>query len=220
MDRTAYRALHGTYVAQGYAPDGDSIRFALDRLADLDMMNGTTRLHVAMDSTVQLRLERIDAPELHYRLLAQRLGREARDAALRAIGFRNGAGGRRGDARAGGPRRDRHPRHRRTRSRDRVRVCRRGEAGRRIVGQRLDAACGDGVPARLRHAAPAHRALFATLARKARRRHLGVWQLDRTRAFPLATERSIGPRGALVFPKLFRRCIRYLADRFSGYPGG
>jgi len=47
-----------------------------------------------------------------------------------------------------------------------------------------------------------------------------VWALDRTRAFALASAGSIGVRGALIFPKLFRRCVAFLTDRFSGFRGG
>lgn len=65
-----------------------------------------------------------------------------------------------------------------------------------------------------------HRALFAGLARAARSAGRGVWRLDRTPAFTLATEASIGPRGALIFPKLFRRCVGFFGARLAGFRGG
>lgn len=56
MDRPRYHVLPGTFVAAGYSPDGDSIRFAPDRLGPLDHLPGTLRLRVAKDTSVQLRL--------------------------------------------------------------------------------------------------------------------------------------------------------------------
>lgn len=64
------------------------------------------------------------------------------------------------------------------------------------------------------------RMLLAGLARSARRRKLAVWAHDSTRAFKLASEASIGERGPLIFPKLFRPCLSFLTARYHGYRGG
>jgi hypothetical protein len=61
-----------------------------------------------------------------------------------------------------------------------------------------------------------HRAAFATIAIDARTRRAGIWRIDHTASFSLASEGSIGPRGALILPKLFRRCVSFLAARFRG----
>ncbi|MBI2389514.1 MAG: thermonuclease family protein [Deltaproteobacteria bacterium] len=220
MDRPRYHVLPGTFVAQGYAPDGDSIRFAPDRLAALDELPGTLRLRVAKDTSVQLRLEGIDAPELHYLAHAQRLGDAARDALLHALAID-----------------DAHVEH------DFVTRARyvRGT----ILTRSIDPN-GRVIAYAFRHVAPLHvrssvnaemlragmayplaydtqpaedRRAFAAIARLARMKKLGVWAIDRTPAFPLATERSIGPHGALIFPKLFRRCLAYVSERLSGFRG-
>ena len=67
--------------------------------------------------------------------------------------------------------------------------------------------------------APHGRAL-RELARQAREAGHGVWAVDETAQFPLAEQASIGPPdGALVLPKLFRRCTDYLKARAGGFQG-
>lgn len=220
MDRPRYHVLPGTFVAQGYAPDGDSIRFAPDRLAALDELPGTLRLRVAKDTSVQLRLEGIDAPELHYLAYAQRLGAAARDTLLRALGID-----------------DAHVEHDLVTRARWVRgtiLTRSIDRNGRVIayafrdGARLEPSCS--VNAAMLRAGMAYplaydtqpasdRRTFAAIARLARIQRLGVWALDRTAAFTLASDRSIGPHGALIFPKLFRRCLAYVSDRLSGFRG-
>lgn len=211
MDHPRYRAVRGTFVAAGYAPDGDTIRFAPDRPADLDALIGTQRLRVAKDTTVNVRLEGIDAPELHYAAREQRCASTARDALLRALGL-----GARWDFVRGSVL---------TRSVDPTgRVI--GYAfrdGAESIPSSANAAMlreGMAYPLAYDTQPPEHRALFAELARAARKARVGIWHHDRTAAFALATEASIGVRGALIFPKLFRRCVSYLTDRFHGFRGG
>jgi hypothetical protein len=43
-----------------------------------------------------------------------------------------------------------------------------------------------------------------------------VWARDRTASFALPDQEAIGPDGALVLPKLFRRCTDYLRGRSPG----
>jgi endonuclease YncB( thermonuclease family) len=219
MDHPRYRAVRGTFVAAGYAPDGDTIRFAPDRLADLDTLLGTQRLRIAKDTTVSVRLEGIDAPELHYAAREQRCASTARDALLRALAF--GAMHIeedfvvRGDFVRGSVL---------TRSVDpngRV-IAYAFREGAESIASSVNAAMlreGMAYPLAYDTQPPEHRALFAELARAARRARVGVWQHDKTAAFALATEASIGVRGALIFPKLFRRCVSYLGDRFHGFRG-
>ena len=63
----------------------------------------------------------------------------------------------------------------------------------------------------------AHRAKFGELAEAARRARKGVWAHDRSReGFVLRSEASLGPHGALVFPKLFRRSVTFLREASRG----
>jgi hypothetical protein len=65
-----------------------------------------------------------------------------------------------------------------------------------------------------------HGRTLRELARQAREEGRGVWAADETEQFPLADQASIAPPdGALVLPKLFRRCTDYLKARAGGFPG-
>ena len=44
----------------------------------------------------------------------------------------------------------------------------------------------------------------------------GVWAIDAGGGFALRSQASIGPAGALILPKLFRRCSDYLKAGMSG----
>ena len=81
--------IKGDFVIQGKEPDGDSLRFVAD---DLDLFAGLRNAHrivLSDDGSMQLRMEAIDAPELHYEVdtIRQPLGAQARDALLDAMGF-------------------------------------------------------------------------------------------------------------------------------------
>jgi endonuclease YncB( thermonuclease family) len=221
MEKQAYRAIRGTFVAGGYAPDGDSIRFAADRASELDTLSGSLRLRFANDTSVQLRLEGIDAPELHYLARAQRCADIARDALLRALGI-------------GGARIVHDYVEHAELARGTI-LARGVDVNGRVIayaftdGAALDIARSvnatllrDGMAYPLAYDTQpeVHRALFASFARAARRAGTGIWQHDRTGEFRLASAASIGVRGALIFPKLFRRCVAFLTDRFSGFRGG
>jgi hypothetical protein len=55
--------------------------------------------------------------------------------------------------------------------------------------------------------------VFVDLARAARTQGVGVWAHDATPSFSVADAGAVGPQGALVLPKLFRRVIDYLRTR-------
>jgi len=221
MAVSGYRAIRGTFVARGYAPDGDSVRFAADRFAELDLLRGASRLDVANDTTVQVRLEGIDAPELHYLARAQRLADRARDTLMRALGIaffrvehdyvREGDHAR-GTIVARGV--DGHGRVIAYAFRDEAPL----DVARSVNATMLRE--GLAYPLAYDTQPDEHRAVFVRLARDAGRAARGVWALDRTREFALASAGSIGTRGALIFPKLFRRCVAFLTDRVSGFRGG
>ena len=237
-----YQAFEGHVLLEGCAPDGDSFRFlprtphALAGLTNASLLLRNQRA----DGSVQLRLEGIDAPELHYEGAAQPRGARARDALLAWLGvdpselhyafdgatiIRAPTGARR-PVTALAREVDRHGRP--------VAYVLRGTGharGRRchvtsaMLGATANAAMlasGEAYLLAYTSLPPQHRAALRALAREARRAKRSVWRDDATaRGFALrAGKRALGPEGALVFPKLFRRCIDYLlrrhAERFGG----
>ena len=235
-------AIRGRVLLKGYAPDGDSIRF-VPHARDVARLAGLRRASLlrrsATDGSVQLRLEGIDAPELHYEGACQPRGACARDALLAWLGVdvagvRYAPGGAvivsasprtvpvtvlaagidahgrviaylLPDARARAGARARHV-SLRMRVTDAVL---RATANYALVHQ------GHAYPLAYTSQPVAHRAAFRDAARRARRARLGVWSEDATaRGFGLhGGLRALGPHGALVVPKLFRRCVDYLGAR-------
>jgi len=242
MEREIFHRIAGKIVVTGYAPDGDSLRFIAHDAASFARLRRSDAIVLGIDRSVQLRLEGIDAPELHYEGAAQPLAIAARDALLGWLGFTRAGYS---PASVGGA------------------TCVVSEPGAidvailaaaadlrgRPIAYLLRGGDARHVPATLRadafdrallketanHAQlsngaayllaytsmPAsHRALFRAVARRARDDRRGVWADDSTvRGFSLRTLASIGVHGALVFPKLFRRCVDYLRDRAQGFRG-
>ncbi|MCX5378718.1 nuclease [Streptomyces sp. NBC_00091] len=58
--------LRGTFRARGLQPDGDTIAFTPDDVADWKLVPGAHRLQPKADGRVAIRLEAIDALETHY----------------------------------------------------------------------------------------------------------------------------------------------------------
>ena len=222
--------LRGSLVIEGKAPDGDSIRLIPDTPALLDELRRADRIRVSpTDGSVQLRLEAIDAPEVSYGPAGQPLGPEARDRLLKLAGFthvRRAGGG----STVTSARPDRIPA---------AALSLLADANGRPVCFLL---VGDDLPAdgayagldgallerTLNHAlladgsayltlydalAPVLRRALRAVAADARAARRGVWARDRTAEFELAGQESIGPQGALILPKLFRRCTDYLETR-------
>ena len=70
-----YTVMRGEFVIVEKEPDGDSIRFRADNTALFGQLRNGQRIHISpTDSTVQLRFQGIDAPELHYQGEAQPFG--------------------------------------------------------------------------------------------------------------------------------------------------
>lgn len=236
MPWTFYRAVRGRVVLAGKRPDGDSVRFLPDAGERWGDLRNSRRVRPSRDDgTVQLRLEGMDAPELHYGKASQPLGAEARAALLAILGF--------ADVRYAGDGCKvlaSDPEHRPA-----TVLTRGADANGRVVAFLLPGtpALPDGEAVRVDDAllaATANHRMVATgmayylaytslagphqralreAAREARAAGLGVHAHDRTWEFDLAGPDPLGPAGQLVMPKLFRRCTDYLAAVERGYGG-
>ena len=219
--------LRGELVVVGKSPDGDSIRFIPRSPSLLRSLEGGERVDPSSDGSVQLRLDGIDAPETHYNGLAQPLAVPARAQLLAWCGFT--------DVRWSGEQVGAATPERIAAAVQSALV---DPNGRPIVlllvGAGLPADGADVEPdvARTANLALASsgaaygtfyattdasvRAPLVAAATAAREAGRGVWAQDASEGFELRTQASIGPLGALILPKLFRRCSDYLRD---GAPG-
>jgi endonuclease YncB( thermonuclease family) len=214
-------SLQGDLVVVGKSPDGDSIRFIPRTPALLRRLNGGSRVDPSSDGSVQLRLDGIDAPEVHYNGLAQPLAEPARADLLAWCGFR--------DVRWSGEQVSAA-----TPARVPAAVLSSlvDPNGRPIVLLLRDAFPPDGADvepdvertANFALAASgaaygtfyettASRATLTAAAVAARTARRGVWARDATAGFSLD---AIGPSGAPILPKLFRRCSDFVR---AGAPG-
>jgi endonuclease YncB( thermonuclease family) len=229
-------AMRGHLVLVGYQPDGDSVRFVADDPSlYANLHRGYKIRQSTRDGSVQLRLEGIDAPELHYGDQAQPTGDTARDWLLDQIGVRKVeyqpgsttiltatpnkipaaiyTSGVDPNGRAisylqvGG-----------TLPKDGTWI----NVTNQILDRTVNAkALTSGVAyTTFYSSAPAsHITHLRQLAAKARDDKRGVWDLDRSGLFVLKDQDSIGPDGQLILPKLFRRATDYLKDRANGFHG-
>lgn len=237
MALQAQLALRGLFVIKGKEPDGDSIRFRADNPELYRSLQRSYRIQPSRDGTVQLRLEGVDAPELHYGDFAQPLGDTARDALLARLGFT-------------------HIRFQGTKVQDadppegiRGAILTKGaETNGRPVSYALleadSAGLEDGavvvvdrglLERTLNHwllrtgtsyytvytSTPfKDRRILREAALAARGAGLGVWGIDSTSQFRLRSQQDIGPQGQLILPKLFRRGTDYLKDLAAGHFAG
>jgi endonuclease YncB( thermonuclease family) len=221
--------IEGWAVVDGYQPDGDTIRFVPDAMARVLALPRGHLVAAGADTSVPVRLEGIDAPELHYAGAEQPAARVALETLLREIGWPP-PGGARGVAAVGTAPRG-------VRVRVMTRSC---DAHGRVIGYVFSTAgkaplavpsverVESSVNARLLEAGVVYplayssqperdRALFAALAKTARRAGRGVWSRDRSRdGFALRSEASLGRYGALVFPKVFRRSVAFFREAARG----
>ncbi len=239
-----YRRIDGHVLLAGSAPDGDSIRFLPRDASALGELRRARLLRTSpVNGSVQLRLEGIDAPELHYVSEAQPRGALARDALLAWLGV-----------------------GRVTYAADGVTIAHADPAGvpvtiladavdpnGRVIAylQRADTMLGASrksaaLPKRKRVDAEAlaatanvallaaghvyllmytslpllHRHVLRDVARGARAKKLGVHSADATeRGFAVRGERALSPTGALIFPKLFRRVVDFRRALVQGFHG-
>jgi endonuclease YncB( thermonuclease family) len=215
--------LRGELVIVGKSPDGDSIRFRPDSPDLVRTLDNGARARASSDGTFQLRLDGIDAPETHYNAHSQPLGAPARDALLAWCGFT--------DVRWPG---DQVSASTPAAIPAAVLAKLVDVNGRPVVfllrddlppdGQRVEVPLaatanaemlrtGDAYGTFYSSTDPALRDELRALAVAARSASLGVWAADASGGFVLASQDSIGPDGALILPKLFRRCTDYLRSR-------
>jgi endonuclease YncB( thermonuclease family) len=236
-----FKVLKGRFVVVGKEPDGDSVRFIPDAAnpwSDLQGGDRAVRAQSKADGSIQLRLEGIDAPELHYGGDAQPDGASARDDLLRRLGFTRitylpGST----MVESATPESVRgailtklveiHGRPVAYVLTDDVASAFADGSWRIVrpplVNQSLNAALlADGSAYYTVYTSTplTHQRALQGLAAKARSERLGVWAADETSDFVLVDEASIGPTGELVLPKLFRRCTDYLkAVTEKGFTG-
>ena len=231
-----YVVIPGTFLIVGYEPDGDSVRFVADDRAQYSHLRRSNLIHLAPnDGSVQLRFEGIDATELHYGGGEQPLGREGRDALLKAMGFASWtlAAGSASKVASANP----------TSIAGGILSTGADVHGRPIsyalLAQNLPNGSSIAVDETVLRSTlnfrmlesglaylltytsmpVAHRSFFHDTAKMAREASRGVWAIDSTADFVLKDESSIGRNGACIFPKLFRRCTDYLKAVKAGFSG-
>jgi len=231
------RAFHGELTVIGKRPDGDSIRFIPDSPEHLDDLQRADRKRISKtDGSLQLRLEGIDTPETHYGPHAQPMGERARDWLLEQAGFSDVVFNEAGTVTQASPERraaavltkafDPNGRPISYVLLDEDDAPADGEwtdVDAELLRRTLNArSLSEGVAyLTLYTSTPAtHGRTLRALAREAREEDRGVWAVDETGEFRLADQGSIGPPdGALILPKLFRRCTDYLKAVEGGFAG-
>ncbi|MCL1466707.1 thermonuclease family protein [Argonema galeatum] len=233
MSSPFYRLIRGNFAIIGKQPDGDSIRFVADNPKLYESLHRAYRIKPSRDGSVQLRLEAIDAPETHYGKAAQPLGKEARDRLLDWIGFKSieykknevldskpntilGAILTKAADANGRP----------------ISYVLLGKDGFDdekwvMVDEKLlektanfnMLSTGSAYYTVYTSTPFAHRQLLRKVALEAREKNLGIWQKDTTSEFALEDADDISPKGQLILPKLFRRCIDYLKAVDGGFRG-
>lgn len=236
-----FHAIHGTFHATGFSPDGDSIKFKAANDNSWQLLEGPA-VRLTQAGMAQLRLEGIDALETHYRAGAnnwhqpQALANAATDRLLDLVGIRNVVW---------------TPSHYRVRSSNDGTpgyiLSRTTERYRRPVAFAFAGNCpwGDGEEVRFTtrqlrrsvnykllaegHAYPTFysglfydlRDEFSSAAKNARRRKRGLWKTDKTSRLKISdpTDPTLITDDAPIFPKLFRRLMTHFAaaGTFNGF---
>ncbi len=227
-DSPGFLLIHGSFVIVGKQPDGDSVRFIADDTSLLDKLENHYRIRLSKDNSVQLRFEAIDAPELHYLGAAQPLGSESRDVLLKLMGFKDPQFRNDGATVISASVQTVHG----------AILSNAAEVNGRPISyvllEKEAAGLSDGTRIKVTEAIlqktlnakqllngmayltvysstpESHRSFLRGLSLQARASKLGVWARDASANFKLITKDSVTERGALILPKLFRRCISYL----------
>lgn len=229
-----YKAISGKLLVIGYEPDGDSIRFKADDLADFDSIYRSYKLKPSRDESVQLRLDGIDAPELHYGGHGQPRGETARDYLLNnVLGFSGIKFNKLKVSASNPPEMDAtiltsmiDP-HGRPISYLLVGTKAQGFSSGEIMEVDVDTLeqtvniqllkKGEAYPLLYTSTPLLNREYIRELAVKSQDSRSGIWTYDHTTSFELYDYESIEPpNGLLIFPKIFRRAIDYLRDYHNG----
>jgi hypothetical protein len=234
MKTPFYQAIHGNFVIQDKQPDGDSVRFIADDPELYSYLHRSERISLSSDNSVQLRFQSIDAPELHYGRDAQPMGEESRDGLLKMMGFKKiqYEGNKVVSAKpatvpgwilSNAVERNGRPVSYTLLEGD-VEGVEDGTAihlSQELIQSTLNyKALSKGLAyLNLYSSVPlVHRRSLRTVAATARAEELGVWAIDRTPSFPLPDLASVSaPDGALIYPKLFRRCVDYFKAVAKGF---
>lgn len=230
-----YQTIAGKFVIVGKQPDGDSVRFIADH-PDYEQLQRSFRIKLSRDRSVQLRLEGIDTPEVHYGSDAQILGDKARDRLLDLIGFYNikfkgnQVQSAEPDTVSGAILSQAADANGRPISYVLV-----GESANQVKDGKWTRVDTDLLRTTINFqmltegaayytvytSTPLeHRRLLRQEALSARNDNLGVWAEDATSEFELVDKKSItAPNGQLILPKLFRRSLDFLKAVDKGFRG-
>jgi endonuclease YncB( thermonuclease family) len=220
--------IRGSFVIVGKQPDGDSVRFVANDINLLSQLKNNSRIRLSKDNSVQLRFEAIDAPELHYLGATQPMGSESRDALLKLMGFKDPQFKQGGatviSASVQTVRGAILSKAAEVNGRPISYVLLEKDAQGLTDGTRIK--LGDTLLQKTLNAKQllngmayltvysstpeTHRSFLRNLTLQARASKLGVWARDASPNFRLIGKDSVNERGALILPKLFRRCISYL----------
>lgn len=217
--------LRGTFVVRkGQQPDGDTVSFASNSPFSTKQVQVDVPVDKSGLTTVNLRLQSIDAPEK-----TQPRGATSRDALLKHLGFDAATLGL-GDsdftanpaapvkragwiATHGMDNYDRVLAYLFTKSPgmkhgSEVSAARVGEMLASTANYRLVKA-GDTFPAFYNNTEESHAVLFQEAARAARKARKGVWGSDKTTTGFVPTKDALGPKGTLAYPKFYRRVLEW-----------
>jgi endonuclease YncB( thermonuclease family) len=232
----AYLILRGAFVIIGKQPDGDSIRFRPDRPELLQKLKRANRIEPSKYGTVQLRLEGIDAPELHYENLEQPFSKEPRDELIKWFGFTNVTFTPKGvQVKTSSPKEIRGAilaQAAEVYGRPVSYALREADAATLEDGARIAVSTDlltRTINAHMLETGMAyytvyssqpveHRAAFRAITENARSKGLGVWEIDSKNGFTLSTLEDVTEK-QLILPKLFRRAVVYFQDREKGFTG-
>lgn len=231
-----YQVIKGNFAIIGKKPDGDSIRFLAEEPNLYANLYRSYRINPSRDGSVQIRLEGIDTPELHYGKDAQPFGEDSRDRLLKLLGFRDFVVS--GDTitsakpdeisgaiLATGVETNGRPISYIV-SAEEAKTLENGEwvkvtqvfLQKTLNYQMLQ----EGMAYYTVYTSMplSHRDFLQKIAKEAQQENRGVWKIDRTREFVLESQADLSPPdGKLILPKLFRRCTDYLKAVSGGFRG-
>jgi endonuclease YncB( thermonuclease family) len=231
-----YQVIKGNFIIIDKKPDGDSIRFLAEEPDLYSNLSRSYRLNPSKDGTVQIRLEGIDTPELHYGKDAQPFGEDSRDRLLKLLGFRDFAVSGNtitsakpeiitGAILTTGVETNGRPISYIV-SAEEAKTLENGEwvkVTKVFLQKTLNyQMIQEGMAYYTVYTSTplSHREFLQKAAKEAQQENRGLWKIDRTREFVLNSQEDLSPPdGQLILPKLFRRCTDYLKAVSGGFRG-